>query len=65
MVDCIQRGECMLGKFIGGKVIAAFGTPVGYGDDTDRAPRTSIAMIRELSRWNFSRVAEGKSPVDI
>ena len=65
MVDCIQREEGMLDKFIGDAIMAAFGIPVGHDDDADRALRTSIAMIRELSRWNLSRVAEGKLPVDI
>jgi adenylate cyclase len=65
MVDCIQREEGMLDKFIGDAIMAAFGIPVGHDDDADRALRTSIAMIRELSRWNLTRVAEGKLPVDI
>jgi adenylate cyclase len=65
MVDCIQREEGMLDKFIGDAIMAVFGIPVGHDDDADRALRTAIAMIRELSRWNRTRVAEGKSPVEI
>jgi len=65
MVDCIQREEGMLDKFIGDAIMAAFGIPVGHDDDADRSVRTSIAMIRELWTWNKSRVSEGKLPVDI
>jgi adenylate cyclase len=33
MVDCIQREEGMLDKFIGDAIMAAFGIPVGHEDD--------------------------------
>jgi adenylate cyclase len=65
MVDCIQREEGMLDKFIGDAIMAAFGIPVAHGDDADRAVRAAIAMLRELTRWNHGRAAEGKLPVDI
>ena len=65
MVDCIQREEGMLDKFIGDAIMAAFGIPVGHEDDADRAVRTAIEMIRELWAWNSARSAEGKMPVDI
>lgn len=65
MVDCIQREEGMLDKFIGDAIMAAFGIPVGHDDDTDRAVRTAIAMIRELRAWNRGRVKDGKMAVDI
>jgi adenylate cyclase len=65
MVDCIQREEGMLDKFIGDAIMAAFGIPVGHEDDADRAVRASIAMLRELKTWNVQRLAEGKMPVDM
>jgi adenylate cyclase len=65
MVDCIQREEGMLDKFIGDAIMAVFGIPVNHNDDEDRAVRTSIAMIRELQAWNIKRAEEGKMPVDI
>ena len=65
MVDCIQREEGMLDKFIGDAIMAAFGIPVGHGDDADRAVRTAIAMMRELWQWNRQRTIEGKLAVDI
>ncbi|MCX7167841.1 MAG: GAF domain-containing protein [Rhodocyclales bacterium] len=65
MMDCIQREEGMLDKFIGDAIMAAFGIPVGHDDDADRAVRTAIAMIKELGAWNRIRINEGKMPVDI
>ena len=65
MVDCIQREEGMLDKFIGDAIMAAFGIPVAHDDDADRAVRTAIAMMRELHSWNRQRIGEGKLPVDI
>ncbi len=65
MVDCIQREEGMLDKFIGDAIMAAFGIPVGHDDDADRAVRTAIAMISELRAWNVAREADGKMAVDI
>ncbi|HLA34789.1 MAG TPA: GAF domain-containing protein [Rhodocyclaceae bacterium] len=65
MVDCIQREEGMLDKFIGDAIMAAFGIPVGHEDDADRAVRAAIAMLRELALWNSTRIKEGKMPVDI
>jgi adenylate cyclase len=65
MVDCIQREEGMLDKFIGDAIMAAFGIPVAHDDDADRAVRTAIAMISELRSWNAARAADGKLPVDI
>jgi adenylate cyclase len=65
MVDCIQREEGMLDKFIGDAIMAGFGVPVAHEDDPDRAVRTAIAMMGELQRWNTHRAAEGKAPVDI
>jgi adenylate cyclase len=65
MVDCIQREEGMLDKFIGDAIMAAFGIPVAHDDDCDRAVRTAIAMMKTLTEWNAHRIADGKLPVDI
>lgn len=65
MVDCIQREEGMLDKFIGDAIMAAFGIPVGHEDDPDRAVRAAIAMVNELRHWNQQRAGEGKPPVEI
>jgi adenylate cyclase len=65
MVDCLQKEEGMLDKFIGDAVMAAFGIPVAHEDDPDRAVRTAIDMLNTLSGWNKQRMSEGKLPVNI
>jgi len=65
MVDCIQREEGMLDKFIGDAIMAAFGMPIAHDDDEDRAVRTAIAMIRTLDDWNRERLAQGRRAVDM
>ncbi|MCP4346790.1 MAG: GAF domain-containing protein [Desulfobacterales bacterium] len=65
MVDCIQKEEGMLDKFIGDAIMAAFGIPLPHDDDEDRAMRTAIIMINSLFDWNKERLAHGKKPVDM
>ena len=65
MVECIQREEGMLDKFIGDAIMAAFGVPIPHEDDEDRAVRTAIAMINALTAWNEERLTAGKKPVNI
>jgi len=65
MVDCIQRHDGMLDKFIGDGIMAAFGIPVAHGDDEDRAVRAAIDMIKALFAWNVERLAYGKKPVNM
>jgi len=65
MVECIQEHGGMLDKFIGDAIMAGFGVPVPHEDDEDRAVRAAVRMIRILTEWNASRVAEGKPPVHI
>jgi len=65
MVECIQREEGMLDKFIGDAIMAAFGVPIPHDDDEDRAVRTAIAMINALNSWNSDRLSNGKKPINI
>ena len=65
MVDCIQREEGMLDKFIGDAIMAVFGTPVPHDDDEDRAVRTAVTMISALNGYNSERAAHGMKTIDI
>lgn len=65
MVDCIQHQGGMLDKFVGDAIMAVFGLPIPSDDDEDRAVRTAISMLTELSAWNTERLAHGKRPVDM
>jgi len=65
MVDCITKEGGMLDKFIGDAIMAAFGLPVGHGDDEDRAVRASIQMLTELNLWNSHRNSQGLPSVEM
>lgn len=65
MVECIQREEGFLDKFIGDAILAAFGIPIAHDDDEDRGVRTAISMINEVNTWNLKRMNDGKRPVEI
>jgi len=63
MVDCIQRENGMLDKFIGDAIMAGFGIPIPGDNDEDNAVKAAISMITELNKWNVERIKAGKAPV--
>ena len=65
MVDCIQREEGMLDKFIDDAIMAGFGIPLPHDDDEDRAVRAAVSMIRDLWAWNTQRAARGEKAIDM
>ena len=65
MVDCLQKEEGMLDKFIGEAVMAAFCVPIPHGDDEDSGLRCAIDMLKVLARWNEERASDGKKPANI
>ena len=64
MVDCIQKEEGMLDKFIGDAMMAIFGTPVSHKDDPDRGVRAAIDMMVKLNEFNAPRKAAGQLCID-
>ncbi|MCF8125285.1 MAG: GAF domain-containing protein [Desulfotignum sp.] len=65
MVDCIQKKNGMLDKFIGDAIMAGFGIPIPGDNDEDNAVRAAISMIQELDRWNLQRHKAGEPLVDM
>lgn len=65
MVDCIQRQNGMLDKFIGDAIMASFGLPLAREDDADRAVKSAIEMLVHLRMWNSKRLSLGLRTVDI
>ncbi|MEW6304991.1 MAG: GAF domain-containing protein [Verrucomicrobiota bacterium] len=65
MVDCIEKEEGQLDKFIGDAIMAGFGHIVPHEDDPDRALRASIHMMRELANLNDRRRARNEDAIDI
>ncbi len=64
MVDCIQKEEGMLDKFIGDAMMAIFGTPVSHEDDPDRGVRAAIDMMVKLNEFNAPRAKAGQLCLD-
>jgi adenylate cyclase len=65
MVDCIQREEGMLDKFIGDAIMAVFGMPFIHDDDEDRGVRAAVSMIADLQVFNQEREARGQMAIDM
>jgi adenylate cyclase len=65
MVDCIQREEGMLDKFIGDAIMAVFGMPFIHDDDEDRGVRAAVSMIADLAEFNREREARGQMAIDM
>ena len=65
MVECVSQEGGMLDKFIGDAIMAVFGTPLAHEDDSDRAVRAAIAMLRALEGYNGRRRDEGRGTIDI
>ena len=64
MVDCIQKEEGMLDKFIGDAMMAIFGTPIAHEDDPDRGVRCAIDMMVKLNEFNAPRAKAGQLCLD-
>ena len=64
MVDCIQKEDGMLDKFIGDAMMAIFGTPIPHEDDPDRGVRAAIDMMIKLHEFNAPRAKAGQLCLD-
>ncbi len=65
MVECIDKENGWVNKFIGDAIMAGFGVPIPDDTHEDRGVRAAIAMINSLIEWNKERTTHGKKPVDM
>lgn len=65
MVECIDKENGWVNKFIGDAIMAGFGVPIPDDTHEDRGVRAAIAMINSLIEWNKERATHGKKPVDM
>ena len=49
IVDLVERNGGTVTNYIGARVMAVFGAPVAYGDDTERAARTALALREQVA----------------
>jgi len=66
MVDCVHRHKGTLDKFMGDGLMALFGAPISYGNDTENAVLCALDMLdglatlnQRLSAFQDDRVAIG------
>lgn len=65
MVEVITDEGGMLDKFLGGALMAIFGTPFPHEDDADRGVKAAIRMMEELRKYNEQRARYNQNPIDI
>jgi adenylate cyclase len=65
MVDIIFKYNGILDKFIGDGIMAVFGIPHSYGNDTLNAAKAAIEMIRVLKKINLKNKLKGLGPLNI
>ncbi len=65
MVDCVFRHHGALDKFIGDALMAYWGAPDAFADDSDRALAAAVEMQRELGRLNARWRRDGRAVLDI
>lgn len=63
MVDVIFAAGGSVNKFLGDAILAIFGAPIGYPDDTERAVRAAGELRSRLAEHNRRRHQEGKPSI--
>ncbi len=65
MVACVNDTRGVVDKFIGDAIMAIWGTPVSYGNDTENAIDASLAMRKALVEFNANRGSKKKPIIKI
>jgi len=65
MVECVFRHNGALDKFIGDALLAYWGAPDAFADDSDRAIAAALDMQREVVRLNIGWEREGRPTLGI
>lgn len=62
MVDCVNKTNGVVDKFIGDAIMAVWGTPISRGNDTANAVEGALMMREALKKFNKGR-GSAKRPV--
>jgi adenylate cyclase len=65
MVDAIHRHHGTLDKFMGDGIMALYGAPIAYGNDTLNSVLSAIDMMEGLQKLNLRLRDMGQAPVEI
>lgn len=63
MVDIILENGGILDKYIGDAMMAVFGAPFSSLEDSDKAVKAGIGMLRALHQFNRERLLASQEPV--
>jgi len=58
MVDCVNRNQGIVNKFLGDGFMAVFGAPIADEKNCHHALKASIEILNELARFNTARGGE-------
>ena len=65
MVDCVNKSRGVVDKYIGDAVMAVWGAPVTYGNDTENAINGALMMRKALIEFNQGRGGDRKPIIKI
>jgi len=65
MVECVNKTNGVVDKFIGDAIMAVWGTPVSYGNDIENAVNGALMMRTALIDFNKDRGGPGKPIIKI
>ncbi len=65
MVDCIDKTDGIVDKFLGDAIMAEWGVPVSRGNDTEHAVNSTLMMRKALIEFNKERSGTGKPLIKI
>ncbi len=65
MVECIEKTNGIVDKFIGDAIMAVWGTPISRGNDTENALNSALLMRSELLEFNLDRGGTKKPLIHI
>jgi adenylate cyclase len=65
MVNCVNDTKGVVDKFIGDAIMAVWGTPVSYGNDTENAVNGALLMRESLREFNNGRGGPKKPVIKI
>nr|MBP7902351.1 HAMP domain-containing protein [Spirochaetota bacterium] len=65
MVDCVNKTNGVVDKFIGDAIMAVWGTPISKGNDTANAVEGALMMREALLKFNKGRGSAKKPIINI
>jgi adenylate cyclase len=65
MVDCVNKTNGVVDKFIGDAIMAVWGTPVSRGNDPENCINAALMMRKALIKYNVGRGTDKKPRIMI